>query len=378
MGQAPGTDGTVDAAALIAVLASRADQVVRRAARRALAEVPEYAARVTEQELAEGIARDLALAMAAFAEGREPTEEDRAAMRLIGDQRAQQGLPVEGMVRVYRFAIDEAFRAIAEAAEEGDVDLAQALALIQATWHYAGPMVEGAVGAYRRREVELAVADGQRRTELVLSLLLSPRGAPPGLAAAVGLDPARRYLAFRARADEGADRALLLDLQLPGVLDRGLVAPYEGDVVGLAAARPSTATSGDVAVGVGPLGRLDELPRSFVVASRVLETAVAHRRRGVLGIEDVTLEAIAQAEGVVGDALADRYVRPLAGEPAVLETVAAFLAHDLSAEAAAQELAVHPNTVRNRLRRFEQVTGASLRAVRDLAEVRLALLRVGA
>lgn len=361
---------------LVAVLADRFEDVVTSAARRALAEVPEYAERLSEAELKEGIARDLALAMTAFSEGREPTDDDRRAMTLIGDTRANQGLPIEGMVRVYRFAVDETFRAIADAAADETIDVAEALALIRATWHYAGPMIEGAVGAYRRREIELAVADSQRRTELVLSLLLSQRGTAPELAAAAGLDAGGSYLAFRARAPRDDERSLLLDLQLPGVLERGLVALHEGDVVGLAASVPRTATGADVTVGVGPAGTLDELPRSFVVASRVLETAWAHGRRGVVDLGSVTLEAIALSEGMVGQTLTARYVAPVRGERGVLETVAAFLEHDLSADDAAGELGVHPNTVRNRLRRFEQLTGASLRSVRDLAEVRLALLRL--
>lgn len=365
----------LDTGPLVAVLAAHAEEVVANTARRALREVPEYAGRVTEEELREGIGRDLALGMRALIEGRELTDDDRSAMGLIGDTRAQQGLPMEGMVRVYRIAVDETFRVIVEAGLNGEIAAGDALALIRSTWHYAGPMIEGAVGAYRRREIELAVADSQRRTELLLSLLLSPRGAPPGVAQVVGLDPSRPYLAFRARARRDDERSLLLDLQLPGVLEGGLVAPYQGDVVGIAAARPTSATGADVTIGLGPLGLLDELPRSFAVASRVLETAVSHDRRGVLDLGDVTLEAIAQSEGVVGEALVERFVAPFAAEDVVLRTVAAFLEHDLSAEVAAETLDVHANTVRNRLRRFEQVTGSSLRSTRDLAAVRIALLR---
>lgn len=381
-GYAPGAmnaGGVHDTGPLVQVLASRFDEVVTNAARRALAEIPEYASRITEDELREGIGRDLALGMTALVEGRDLNDGDRAAMSLIGDTRAQQGLPMEGMVRVYRFAVDETFRVIIEAGENGTLDPAQALALIRSTWHYAGPMIEGAVGAYRRREIELAVADSQRRTELVLNLLTSPHGASPEVAAALGLDPSRELLAFRARSGRDDARSLLLDLQLPGVLERGLVAPYQGDVVGLTVARPSTATGNDVVIGLGPAGRLDELPRSFAIASRVLETAAAYGHRGIFTIRSVALEAIAWSEGVLTDSLTDRYVRPLEAEGAagaeILRTVTTFLEHDLNADSAAGALEVHPNTVRNRLRRFEQATGASLRSVRDLAEIRLALLR---
>jgi hypothetical protein len=363
---------------LIALVAPRLEEVVRRAARRAREEIPAYAD-VPEDDLREGIARDLSLAMTALVEERALTDEDRAAMSVIGDTRAQQGLPIEGMIRVYRITVDEVFATLWEAADSGLIDVGDVLTLTREAWRYAGPMMEGAVGAYRRRELELAVADSQRRTALVHSLLLSPRGAPPGLVSSAGLDPAGRYLAFRARRDTADEKTLLLDIQLPGVVDGALAAPYEGDVIGLATERPVTAPGADTVIGVGPAGGLDELPRSFALASRALETAAAFGRAGVVELRDVAFEAMARSEAVLGDELVARHLEPLAPDTAsgreIVDTLRSFLEHELNAERAADELDVHPNTVRNRLRRFEELTGASLRSVEDLSEIRLALLR---
>ena len=367
-------DATTTRRELIGVVAPRLDEVVDRAARRAIEEIPAYTG-VPFDELREGILRDLSLAMAALVEGRELTDADRAAMSLIGDARARQGLPMEGMIRVYRITIDEVFAVLWEAAETGLLPADEVVTLTREAWGYAGPMIEGAVGAYRRRELDLALADSQRRTELVHGLLLSARGAPPGLVSSFGLDAAGPHVGFRARSPEGEARALLADLQLPGVLEGGLVAPHEGDVIGLAVHPPRVAPGAGVVIGVGPPGRLVELPRSFTVASRVVETACAFGRSGVLGIEAVAFEAIARSEGVIGDALVARHLAPL--EPETVETLRAFLAHELSADRTAEALSVHPNTVRNRLRRFEELTGASLRSVDDLSEIRLALLRAG-
>ena len=70
------------------------------------------------------------------------------------------------------------------------------------------------------------------------------------------------------------------------------------------------------------------------------------------------------AEDELGELLVTRYLRPLeklggrAGS--VLETVAAFIEHGLSVKATAEALDVHQNTVRYRLGRFEELTGAVL------------------
>lgn len=57
----------------------------------------------------------------------------------------------------------------------------------------------------------------------------------------------------------------------------------------------------------------------------------------------------------------------------LLETADSFLEHSNSVEATARHLFVHPNTVRYRLRRIDEVTGCSLSNARDAYTLRLAL-----
>lgn len=58
---------------------------------------------------------------------------------------------------------------------------------------------------------------------------------------------------------------------------------------------------------------------------------------------------------------------------ALLDTLEAWFDHGGSAERAAQELYVHPNTVRQRLRKIEQRTGRSVSEPRAAAELCIAL-----
>ena len=67
------------------------------------------------------------------------------------------------------------------------------------------------------------------------------------------------------------------------------------------------------------------------------------------------------------------YVALQAEDPALIETLAAYLERTGSLEGAARELFVHPNTVRYRLRRVADVTGLTPTVPRDAWSLRLAL-----
>lgn len=373
--------GPLDRQKLLAELAPRIGEVIERAIERTKrGEVAEDYAEISSDELRQGINRDLGRAVAAFAENRPLNDVERAALGQIGDRRALQGVPLDAMLQVYRYTIDEIFNELWVAGEAGTMAPGDVMLLTRDLWRYADPVIDAAVQGYRRREVLQAVADTQGRTALVHALLLSPGGAAsadPVLAAQ--LNPNADYVAFRARSSSGDVRALLLELQTPGALPAGAVAPHEGDVIGFAVRRPTLGPLDGVTIGVGPAGPVSALPHSLVVATRVVETAASYRQTGIHTLEQVGLQAIARSEDLLGDHLVRRHIercepRTPAGAE-LLQTIAAYLEHELSIDATATALFVHPNTVRNRLRRFERLTGSSMRNVDDLFGVRLALLR---
>jgi hypothetical protein len=370
---------TEERIALLASVADRIDGLVDRAVARAKEALADYED-VPAADIRAGIMADITRAVSALAEERPLNESDRAGMGQIGDLRARQGIPLEGMLQVYRFTIDEIFNELWSAAEDGVVPHEQAVALTRDLWQYADPIMDVAVQAYRKTELEQAVADTQGRTALVHELLLSTSGkSTVGSVLGAHLDPNGSYVAIRARSSTGDVRQLLLDLQTPGVLEGATVAPHEGDVIGFATRRPSYRPGPGVVIGVGPLVSLGALPQSLAIATRVVETASAFGVGGLRSLDQLALEAIARSEDVIGDHLVTRYVdrceptSPTGAE--MLETVRALLTHDLGIDQTASALTVHPNTVRNRLRRYEQLTSSSLRSVDDLVSIRLALLR---
>lgn len=364
---------------LIVTLAPKLDEVVNKIANRAIEEIPVYK-EIGVDGVREGLLRDLRLTMLAMVEGRGFNDSDESQLGIIGSTRAEQGLPIDSMIRVYRITLDEVFAVLWEAAAEAGMNATEAIALTRSAWEYAGPAIETAVKAYREQEIELAIADSQSRTALVHAMLVSGRPVEPSLISAAGLDAAAEYVTFRARQLGSDARSVLLNIQMPGVLRGGIAAPYEDDVIGIAPERPAVEWREGLTMAVGPTVPLREASRSFEIATRLLSTATKSNVTGLVDSQSMALQAMSLSDGVLGDSLVARYIEPLAPDTAqgkeLIQTLRAFLDADLNSERAAEALFVHPNTVRNRLHRIEDLSGASLGSVRDLSEIYVALLRV--
>jgi DNA-binding PucR family transcriptional regulator len=85
------------------------------------------------------------------------------------------------------------------------------------------------------------------------------------------------------------------------------------------------------------------------------------------------------ADGDVGDELVRRIIDPVLAQgttgDAILETVMRYVQNDLRLEVTAQEMYLHVNTVRYRLRRFEELVGMALRHLDDLVQIWWAIQR---
>ncbi|MGW9043842.1 PucR family transcriptional regulator [Streptomyces lydicus] len=157
---------------------------------------------------------------------------------------------------------------------------------------------------------------------------------------------------------------------------RPLVTTVDGDAAGLLAGRPDGLCRGLV-VGLGTPVPASGVATAFTHATQALRAAVGSGLTGVHTREELGLRATVVAMPAVGEALVRLRLAPLAerGEEGAQleEAAAAYLRQGMRLEAAARLLYVHPNTLRNRLRRFEECTGTNLRDPADLAEIWWAL-----
>jgi PucR C-terminal helix-turn-helix domain len=307
---------------------------------------------------------------------------DIEGYRESGEQRARMGITSDEMLHAWRIGMtitrEHAYALAAELEIADDVVLTFVEELLR-----CGDvgMLESA-SAHRETELELARHEQHHRANLVRGILFGTL-APAAVrvqAATYGLDTDALYCAVRARPTEEVGlRALERQL---GVADgagprRGLAALLDGDLAGFVAAP----VKGKMAapVGVGPAATLDGLENSFRLASRALESANATGLAGYVGVEELGLLPAVIADRDVGDEILRRIIDPVLAHgktgATLIDTVSRYLENDGRLELTAEQMFMHVNTVRYRLRRFEELTGMNLRHVDDLVQIWWALRR---
>ncbi|ASL11891.1 PucR family transcriptional regulator [Mycobacterium intracellulare] len=291
-----------------------------------------------------------------------------------GASRAREGIPVDDMLRAWRIGVEVVVECASEAARREGIDDASVLEFVQSILAWSDVAMETAARAHRHTELALALAADESRAAFVRGALL---GALPAAelrmhAEVHGLDPAAEYIAVRARlGDDGPQFRMeqALGFQDPARSRRGLCALVDGDLAGFLTEPPRHV---DGIVGFGPPRPLMHLSESYRMAARALVTAEACGLRGAYDVASLGLRLSVVMDTDVGELLRKRYLEPLSvGGSArdLIATLRTYLACGMHVERTAARLFVHQNTVRYRLARFEELTGACLRDTEVLTEV---------
>jgi hypothetical protein len=314
----------------------------------------------------------------------ELTVDEREWFAEAGEVRSHQGLPVADVLRGWRIGTDVVWEELARVGRQHGIGDDILLDLMRETSRAIDPAIVAFVTGHHRAELARVRDEDHVRGELVQRVLRGLLGGSElrEQCAVWGLDPDRHYVTFRARAEPGTSprelERLLGLAPAPGQAPLGLVAVLDGDLAGFAERIRHKAVRAQV--GVGPPAPLDRLEPSFRLATRAFATVAAFGLTGVYDLDGLGLRAAVVADPEVGERLVRRYVEPLQhgaarSAEALLEAIERYLACGLRAETAAAELNVHPNTLRYRLSRFEQLTGADLHDIAVVAEVWWALQR---
>jgi hypothetical protein len=147
----------------------------------------------------------------------------------------------------------------------------------------------------------------------------------------------------------------------------------------LAEAQGTIAQATNVPVGLGRLvSDVGELSDSLWLAQAALATVTEAGPARVAAFDEHKIDAIIASTPRLSEIVADDLMRPLEGLRGLdlerlLNTIEIHLEGSGSPTETAAKLHLHRNTVINRVRQFEELTGRSLRLPRDIVEVYVAL-----
>ncbi|MER6348021.1 PucR family transcriptional regulator [Streptomyces sp. NPDC001595] len=382
-----------DIAAVAQSLRPRLAEIVESATRRIRDEIDIYgpAGTVPEEELRTSLRRNIASMLDRFAQG---TDADLSHPGETGRVRAVQGSPLPDVLRAYRLGFAEVWAALTEEAARLDVDPALMVGAAADAWQLADVYSDAMTNAYRRAAAELVRAQERERSALTQALLggrITDRGTLWEVAQTLGLPRKGPFVAVAAETTALGQEPLAdveARLAAQGVpsawtlrpdLHIGIVSLIRADFLD-----PVMAVLGRLAtarVGVSPpFAALDGTGPALRYARLALTGHPAGAAAVVRFPDDPLTVVMAAAPGAAGD-LARRVMGPVLaldaeGRALLLDTFQCWLDEAGDATATARLLHCHPNTVRYRLRRLEDLTGRSLRVPGESAELVAALRAV--
>lgn len=319
-----------------------------------------------------GTVRDLevllSLLLRAVSDGRvSASASDARELADIGATCASRGYPLADLLVVYRIllrVIVDYVREVGCRIGSHSVEVLDTVDLVLSICNTMTAAV--AVGYYTAEPHQYAV--GKQRAEFVRGLLWGTLDSAEmaGHLLAYGIDTEREYVALRARPVPGRavdELARAHGFTFGRAYGGGLSAVVQGDLVGFLTAPPSGYVPG--VSGIGPQRPLERLHESFRMASRALDTANRRKLTGVHEFGQLGLLPAMFSDGAIGEALCRRYLAPLGDTEfavEIVDTLRVYLIEGMHVVRTAERIFVHPNTVRYRISRFEELTGVSLRS----------------
>lgn len=207
--------------------------------------------------------------------------------------------------------------------------------------------------------------------------------------AQLGLSPDTSVRVFRVRVVGHPTQQLLrhAESQALGWPSSPLVTRIDHDFAGLCQDRCQPVAEEDHLIAVSEPVTLSGMHDGYVQASHILDTAQRFELTGVITGADLGLRSAILTVPVTSHELMVKYVSsveastPMASD--LLHTVETFLQGQRRFQHTAQALNMHVNSLRHRLERYREITGADLADTETVAEVWWALqyrraLEVGA
>ncbi|WP_433293102.1 PucR family transcriptional regulator [Actinoplanes sp. CA-030573] len=331
----------------------------------ARAQFPEVA-RLPWAESRRHVAALLAAGFAAFeraaAEGDFGNDLDFSEAHRFGAERAALGVPVAGLMAGVHGGRSRLLEIAINRGRESGIPYDELLQALLKLDRYGTELERHVIDGYRQAERELNRDDRTSRIRVLRRLLLDDDGAP----AAPEEDPARFGLhasgTYHCVVTDVADPVRVRALEEAFARCGGVLAPVGGRLSGLTPRVPTgRALDPAVLVVTTPPVTLDQARSAYRLSRTALHAARARESTGICDVVELAGETALAAQPMLASFLSDNLLGALSpGDDFHRELVAtavAYLDHGQRLDLTAGALHLHPNTVRYRLRRLQDLTG---------------------
>jgi hypothetical protein len=381
-------------------LADRYAEIGEAIADRVFQGIPGYGSAAPEliADLRAGATATAEVLARTFAEGSTIRREDVAFVRDVASRRVHQGITLEDFLHAYRVALLTIWDACADEAARLKISREAGFALARSAIDAIDTITTQAAEAYLREENRLRTQTGRAARDLV-ERLVDGQPIDPGRRhpAAPGLDPTGQLLTVVGRVEQTAlavgDALQLARDTLEENMSLGTVRPLatirHGELVlisagtsprvkiaSLRAARQRTIEEDNIDVRYG----VSVPSQGFASVQQAYREAALSLSYTSAGRPIVSLDELSALEGaLIGATAATKAIiaskgnslRALPDEDriAAVKTIRAFSAADLNVAKAAEQMHVHPNTVRYRLQQIATKTGHDPRTFAGLVDL---------
>jgi hypothetical protein len=381
-------------------LAARYTDIGQAITARIIDEIPGYRDAAPEliHDLRAGATATAEVLARTLAEGSTVRREDLGFLRELAARRVHQGVSLEVFIHAYRVALVAYWDACAEEASRLRISREAGFALARSAISAVDTITTQASEAYLREETRLRTQSGRAARDLV-ERLIDGQPIDPGRRhpAAPGLDPTGVLLTVVGRVEQatlavGDALQLARDL-LEESMSLGTVRPLatirHGELVlisagtsprarleSLRATRQRTIEERNVDVHYGvsvPSQGFASVQQAYREAA--LSLSYTSATRPIVSLDELSalecalIGATATTKALIASKGNDLRELPDEDRAAAVETIRAFSDADLNVAKAAEQMRVHPNTVRYRLQQIAAKTGHDPRTFTGLVDL---------
>lgn len=312
-------------------------------------------AALPRDEVRRHVAPLLTAVSSAFIDSAELSAADIEVAHQLAVDRAIQGIPLTALLEGFQAGRQYALRQLAGRATAEHLPADRVMDVVIELDAYANEMQNRLIQSYHETELNLTHAAQAARLEALRILL---HDGPASCIADTGLDPARDYHCVITRiSDPRHARRMEATLSAIG----GLTGMVDGYLCAVTARLPAGTALAGILVIASPAVRPDRLPEVYELCRMARDSAARRGLRGLRPLTRLATAIVSDCHPRLAELLADELVTGL--DPAdefhrlLAETALVYFAHGSRADLTAATLHVHPNTVKHRMRRLDELTG---------------------